>query len=91
MPDVEGNYIAKDPENRHIWYPPANNLLLVPNLTNPILGQTVVRQAMSYAIDRSEVSKKAEFGYMKPANQTGVLLPLFQQWYDGDASAKYND
>ena len=34
----------------------------------------------SYAIDRQEISKKAEYGYVQPASQTGLVLPGQKAW-----------
>ena len=50
---------------------------LFPNLTNPVLSQLPVRQAISLAIDRATVSRLGESGYQAPANQTGVVLPTY--------------
>jgi peptide/nickel transport system substrate-binding protein len=48
-----------------------------------------VRQAFAYAIDREAVSKIGESGYQPAANQTGVVLPTYQDWYDKAAADKY--
>jgi peptide/nickel transport system substrate-binding protein len=55
---------------------------LVPNLTNPLLAKLAVRQAMAYAINKATVARLGESGYQQPANQTGVITPTFQSWYD---------
>ena len=36
-----------------------------------------VRQAISYAINRNQVSNTGESGYEPPANQTGIVTPTF--------------
>ena len=41
-----------------------------------------MRQAIALAIDRAEVSQRGESGYQPPANQTGIVLPTYQAWYD---------
>ena len=48
------------------------------------------RQALAYAIDREQVSKIGESGYQPAANQSGVVLPTFEEWYDTDLAAKYD-
>jgi peptide/nickel transport system substrate-binding protein len=58
------------------------------NLKHPITGNVDVRRAFAYAIDRAAVSKIGEGGYQPPANQTGVVLPTYQQWYDSSAAAQ---
>ncbi len=52
------------------------------NTTVAPLSDVKVRQAIAYAINRSEVSQKGESGYEPPGNQTGVETPVFQSWYD---------
>ena len=52
--------------------------------------QREVRQALAYAIDREQVSKIGESGYQPAANQSGVVLPTFEKWYDKDLAAKYD-
>jgi peptide/nickel transport system substrate-binding protein len=82
VPNIQSFYISKDPAHRHYWFAPVLNVSLIPNLTNPVLSQLPVRQAISFAIDRSTVSRLGESGYQAPANQTGVILPTYQSWYD---------
>jgi peptide/nickel transport system substrate-binding protein len=82
IPNIQSFYISKDPAHRHYWFPPVLNVSLFPNLTNPVLSQLPVRQAISLAIDRATVSKLGESGYQAPANQTGVILPTYSAWSD---------
>jgi peptide/nickel transport system substrate-binding protein len=82
IPNVQSFYVNKDPANRHIWYAPVLNVALVPNLEDPLLKQLPVRQAMVYAIDKNKVSKLGEGGQQRPGNQTGVITPTFQSWFD---------
>ncbi len=55
IPNIQSFYVAKDPAHRHYWFPPVLNVSLVPNLTNPLLSQLPVRQAIAYAINRPDV------------------------------------
>ncbi len=50
---------------------------MIPNLTNPLLSNVKVRQAISYAINRPQVSDIGESGYEPPANQAGIVTPTF--------------
>jgi peptide/nickel transport system substrate-binding protein len=86
IPNVNSFYVAKDPAHRHIWFPPTGNVALIPNLTNPLLSQLPVRQALAYAINRPTVARLGEGGEQQAANQTGVVLPTFQSWYDSSLS-----
>jgi peptide/nickel transport system substrate-binding protein len=92
IPNVERYYIARDKENNHIWYPPTSNVFLMFNLKHEITGKKAIRQAFAYAVDRESVSKIGEGGYQPAANQTGIVLPTFQDWYNKEAaeSDKYN-
>jgi peptide/nickel transport system substrate-binding protein len=82
IPNINGFYISKDPAHRHYWFPPVLNVSLFPNLTNSLLSQLPVREAISDAIDRSTVSRLGESGYQAPANQSGVILPTYSAWSD---------
>jgi peptide/nickel transport system substrate-binding protein len=82
IPNIQSFYISKDPTHRHYWFPPVLNVSLFPNLTNPVLSQLPVRQAISYAINRQIVSRLGESGYQAPANASGVILPTYSAWSD---------
>jgi peptide/nickel transport system substrate-binding protein len=82
IPNIQSYYINKSPSTRHYWFPPTLNVSLFPNLTNPLLGNMAVRQAISMAIDRAQVSQRGESGYEPAANQTGIVLPTYKAWYD---------
>jgi len=82
IPNIHAFYVSKDPENRHYWFPPVLNVSLFPNLTNPLLKQKPVREAIAYAINKETVSKLGESGYQQPAHQTGVITPTFESWQD---------
>jgi peptide/nickel transport system substrate-binding protein len=82
IPNVNSYYVGKDPAHRHIWYPPVLNVALVPNLTNPLLKQLPVREAIVYALNKPDIAKLGEGGEQGPANQTGVITPTFKSWAD---------
>ncbi len=82
IPNVQSFYVARDPSHRHIWFAPVLNVALVPNLDNPLLSQLPVRQAIAYALDRPTIARLGEGGEQQPANQTGVITPTFQSWFD---------
>jgi peptide/nickel transport system substrate-binding protein len=85
IPNIDSYYVAPDPSHRHYWFPPVLNVSIVPNLENALLSNKAVRQAISLAIDRGAVSQRGESGYEPPANQTGIVLPTYQSWYDQTA------
>jgi peptide/nickel transport system substrate-binding protein len=82
VPNIQKFYISKDPKNRHYWFPPVLNVSLFPNLENAVLKQLPVRQAIAYAINKQTVARLGESGYQKPANQSGVITPTFQAWFN---------
>jgi len=84
IPGIQAFYTSKSP-NYHYWFPPTVNVSLIPNLTNPLLSNVKVRQAMSYAINRTQVSNIGESGYEPPANQTGIVTPTFSSSLDNSA------
>jgi peptide/nickel transport system substrate-binding protein len=84
IPSIQTFYTSKNPDF-HYWFPPTVNVSLVPNLTNPLLSNVKVREAISYAIDRTQVSSIGESGYEPPANQTGIVTPTFSATLDNSA------
>jgi peptide/nickel transport system substrate-binding protein len=88
IPGIEAFYTSKSP-NFHYWFPPTVNVSLIPNLTNPLLSNVKVRQAMSYAINRSQVSSIGESSYEPPANQTGIVTPTFSSTLNNSALAAW--
>jgi peptide/nickel transport system substrate-binding protein len=81
IPNIKQVFTSKSPHN-HYWFPPNNDVQLVPNLKNPVLSNLTVRKAMSMTIDRAALINKGEYGYTEPANPTGVLLPITKDWLD---------
>ncbi len=90
IPDIQAFYTSKNP-NFHYWFPPVLNVSMVPNLTNPLLSNVKVREAISYAIDRDKVSTIGESGYEPPANQTGIVTPTFSSLLDSQALASWGN
>ena len=88
IPSIQSFYLSKSTGN-HYWFPPVANVSLFINLTNPILSNVAVRQAMAYAIDRQKASTIGEYGYEPPANQTGIVTPTFSSWQDTAQAAAY--
>jgi peptide/nickel transport system substrate-binding protein len=89
IPAITTFYTAKSPDF-HYWFPPTVNVSVVPNLTNSLLANVKVRQAISYAIDRAKVSSIGESTYEPPANQAGIVTPTFTSWLDSSLASKYH-
>ncbi|HEY9244188.1 MAG TPA: ABC transporter substrate-binding protein [Streptosporangiaceae bacterium] len=90
IPSIQKFYVSKSPDN-HYWFPPVANVSIFPNLTNPILKDPAVRQAISYAINKQRVSQVGEYGYEPASNQTGVVLPTFSSWIDHSQAAQFGN
>jgi len=88
IPGIQAFYTSKSPDY-HYWFPPTVNISLIPNLTDPLLSNVKVRQAISYAINRNQVSTIGESGYEPPANQTGIVTPTFSSTLDTSALASW--
>jgi len=91
LPNIKSYYIDKNPKYYHYWFEPTYNVNIYVNLKNPILSNLAVRQAMSYAINRSAVSQIGESGYEPASNQTSIVKPTFSSWYDSGEAAKYGN
>jgi len=89
IPDIN-KFLAARP-SIHWWFPPVANVTLFINLTNPLLKNVAVRQAMAYAINRAQASKLGEFGEEPPSNQTGIVTPTFTSWLDTAQAATFGN
>jgi peptide/nickel transport system substrate-binding protein len=86
IPNIKQFYLNRSKDN-HTWSPPVTNVSLYPNLdpSHPATSKLEVRQAMALAIDRSQVALIGEGGQQPAANQTGVVTPTFDKYFDGAA------
>jgi peptide/nickel transport system substrate-binding protein len=80
--DIQGNYLSKSPQN-HTWlsgqpYFNDNNVVsLFLNTTKAPLNDPAVRQAISYGINRQQLSQQGETGYEPPTSSaSGLMLPV---------------
>ncbi|GIH20459.1 ABC transporter substrate-binding protein [Rugosimonospora africana] len=76
IPNPQKAFVAADPAHNHFYYAPAGTTVLDFNLTKAPFNDVRFREAVSYAINRPEISAKATYGIMKPASQTGLKLPF---------------
>ncbi len=90
IPSIKTFYTSKSP-NYHYWFPPVANVSMFINLTNPLLKNVAVRQAMAYAINRQKASTIGEYGYEPASNQSGIVTPTFSSWLDTSQSAAYGN
>lgn len=83
--NVQNVFLAANPSNNHTWLNsapylnPNNVVTLWLNVTKAPLNDPKVRQAISYAINRQQLSTQGETGYELPAtSSSGLLLPIDQ-------------
>jgi peptide/nickel transport system substrate-binding protein len=88
IPNIKQFYISRSKEN-NTWSPPVTNVALFPNLdpSHAATSKLPVRQAMALAIDRNQVAQIGEGGQQPAANQTGVVTPTFNKYFDSAALA----
>src|SRR5450432_3811014 len=78
IPNIKQAYLSKSKDN-NTWSPPVTNVEIFPNLdpSHKATSTLAVRQAIAAAID--------EGGQQPAANQTGVVVPTFQKYFDSAA------
>ena len=67
IPDLSGDYVAKDPSHYGYYFPQESPLTVYTNNLRWPLNESFVRIAMSEAINRTYIYKTSEYGYMPPA------------------------
>ncbi len=86
IPNIDTFYKGKSPDNNY-WFPPMMNVALLPNVdpSHKATSTLAVRQAIAYGLDRAQISKIGESGYQPAANQTGIVVPTFDKYFDSAA------
>jgi len=79
--DIQGNFLSKSTDN-HTWtssvpYFSDNNVVsMFLNVTKAPLNDAAVRQAISFGVNRQQLSTQGETGYEPPAtSSSGLMLP----------------
>jgi peptide/nickel transport system substrate-binding protein len=88
IPSIQKFYLDRSP-NYHYWFPPVANVTLFLNLTNPLLKNLAVRQAIAYGVNRAKASSIGEYGYEPASNQTGIVTPTFSSWENTSQAAAF--
>ncbi|MBS2963852.1 ABC transporter substrate-binding protein [Actinocrinis puniceicyclus] len=83
--NIDQTYVAKDPKNNHYYFPATNTVVLILNVTKAPFNDVKVRQAVSAAVNRTELSQVGETNYEPPAtSSSGLLLPEFSDQVPSD-------
>ncbi len=72
VPSIKTALLARDPQHYHYWFPPIGSVVLETNDAKYPISLTSFRQAVSDAINRSQVSTLGEFGYEPVGNSVGL-------------------
>jgi peptide/nickel transport system substrate-binding protein len=80
-------FVSKDSTHNHVYMVPVVPVQIVPNLKNPLLAQLPVRQAISAALDRQQMSTAGEAGLEQPASPT-ALMPGQEKYLDASYNGK---
>jgi peptide/nickel transport system substrate-binding protein len=81
IPDLQQDFVDKDPSTNHYWEAAGTSNALWPNLNEWPTNQLPVRQAISAAINRSIIGSEGESGLESPlTNASGITLPTYQAW-----------
>lgn len=88
IPGIKAAYLSKSSANNS-WSPPVTNVEIFPNLdpSHKATSNLKVRQAISMALDRAKIAAIGEDGQVPAANQSGIVTPTFQKYYDAGAVA----
>jgi peptide/nickel transport system substrate-binding protein len=79
---LDQTFVSKDPQNNHYWMPPYAMFSMYINLTKEPLNDVALRQAMAWALDRDQLAKQAEGGYVDGGNQYGLVTPNQNSYID---------
>lgn len=76
--NIDQIFVDHDPENRGYWFPGDGLVNLFLNHETEPFDDLAVREAISAAIDRNQISEVAMQAYTPPAHPSGLPLPTFE-------------
>jgi len=87
IPDLQSDFVAKDPATNHYWEAAGSSNALWPNLNEWPTNQLAVRQAIDVAINRQVIGTEGESGLETAlTNASGITLPTYQAWLASSVS-----
>ncbi len=92
-PDIQKTYVATNRANHKYWFAQGAPVILFTNDAKYPFTLPKVRVALSYAINRAQISTSGEYGYERPATALGI--PPGQRSYvvpsaEAKAPSQYN-
>ncbi|WP_330475550.1 ABC transporter substrate-binding protein [Terrabacter sp. C0L_2] len=88
IPNPKKTFVDADPKNNHFYYAPNGMTVLTGNDEQKPFSDVKFREAISYAMNKQDMSLKATYGVMKPASQTGLKLPSMASLVPAEYSGK---
>jgi len=75
--NVNSIFVDRDKKTNHTYFAPGSTVTLEFNMTDTgPLSDPIVREAISYGVDRTALSVEGESGYEQPAtSSSGLILP----------------
>ncbi len=88
-PNIQKTFVGINPRTNHYWFAHSAAVSLYMNLTEYPFNHVAFRRAMAYAINKTNIWKRGEYGYETPSNQ--AILPPSQQgtWVPKALATKY--
>lgn len=88
IPNINKNYLAKNPKFTLVDIPLADTVLL-PNMVKGPQTSLPVREAISDALNRPFISNVVYNGYAPPTNPTALLTPNFSEFLNPALNTKF--
>jgi peptide/nickel transport system substrate-binding protein len=81
IPELQQDFINKDPSTNYAFEGADSSNALYPNLTQFPTNQLAVRKAIDVALDRTAIDTQGESGLEAPVlNASGITEPAFSAW-----------
>jgi peptide/nickel transport system substrate-binding protein len=81
FPNLQTDFVAKDPATNHYYEGADSSNALYPSLTTWPTNQLPVRQAIDLALNRQAIDTQGESGLEVPVtNVSGITQPAFSAW-----------
>ena len=90
IPAIQRIFVDKDPKHHHYWFRnTGHSTFLHTNTKDPILKDSNIRKAISYAINRDQVVRVGMYDYTTPAHVTSLSGPM-SKWHSPEINEKEN-
>jgi hypothetical protein len=85
IPELQKDFIDKDPAHNYAYEGADASNALYPNLSKFPTNQLAVRKAIDVALDRTAIDTQGESGLEAPVlNASGITQPAFSAWLAGE-------